>query len=160
LKERGLVLILTYIEYHPKIKKAMSSISTVIFFIGILWRIMSCGAYVQVSKEKLTENINHWYTSIEGKYTLEIKGSKVNAKITRNHPERSEEKDDLIEITYKGMRMQLTFMKPIAEITTHKDSLQKYFNYISIDKIFLVRDFLINLCYQEAFLKLTVKLSH
>jgi hypothetical protein len=114
----------------------MRSIYIVIFFVGILWGIISCGLYTPLSKEKLTQNINHWYTSIGGKYTLEIKGSKANAKITRYHPERPEEKDDLIEITYKGMRMQLAFMKSIAEITTHKDSLQKYFNYISIDNIY------------------------
>lgn len=114
----------------------MKFICTVILFVGILWGIISCGLSTPLSKEELTENINNWYTSIGGKYTLEIKGRKANAKITRYHPERPEEKDDLIKITYKGMIMQLAFVKPIAEITTHKDSLQKYFHYISIDNIY------------------------
>lgn len=113
----------------------MKSIYTVILFVGILWSFVSCGGYSELSKEALTQNINDWYASIGDEYRLEL-GSEVTAKITRYHPERPEEKDDLIKITYKGMVIQLAFNKPLAEISTHKDSLEKYFSYISVDKIY------------------------
>jgi hypothetical protein len=35
------------------------------------------------------------------------------------------------------MKITLAFSMPIDEITTHKDSLQKYYSYVGIDNIYI-----------------------
>ncbi|MFT5892950.1 MAG: hypothetical protein ACI9Y7_003065 [Dokdonia sp.] len=113
----------------------MRSICTILFFSGILWSLVSCSGYFDLSKEAVTENINNWYASIGEEYRLELKGSEVRGEIT-SHNGLPKEQCGLIKIKYRGMRMELSFMKPIAEITIHKDSLQKYFHYISINDVY------------------------
>jgi hypothetical protein len=90
----------------------------------------------QESKKTIVNNINSWYSKNPSKYSIEIKGDQASAQITRYHPERKEELDDLIRINYKGMRITLAFTKPLNVLTTNKDSLQKYFSYLSIDRIY------------------------
>ena len=46
------------------------------------------------------------------------------------------EKNDLIEVHYKGMKVTLKFDAPIEKITTRKDSLQKHFSYLSITNLY------------------------
>ena len=90
----------------------------------------------QQSKSQMIENINTWYENHPDKYSLSLNGSTASAKVTRYHPERQDEKNDLIEISYKGMEITLAFSRPLDEISTHKDSLQKYFSYVAIDDIY------------------------
>ncbi|MBC8753142.1 hypothetical protein H2O64_00560 [Kordia sp. YSTF-M3] len=90
----------------------------------------------QLSKSKITKNIHAWQTENAEKYVLKLQGTEVVTAITRYHPERPEEKNDLIEVTYKGMKIQLKFTKPLKETSTHSDSLQKYFSYVSFSKIY------------------------
>lgn len=89
----------------------------------------------QLSKKQLIQNIDQWYLENPNKYSLNIVGKETNAIITRYHPERPEDKNDLIEILYKGMKVQLKFDQSLEEITTHKDSLQKHFQYVSLERI-------------------------
>jgi len=90
----------------------------------------------QLSKIQVAENIDNWYIDNPNQYSVEISGDAAQANITRYHPERADEKNDLIEINYKGMQIEMKFSKPLAEISTHKDSLQKYFSYVSFHNIY------------------------
>lgn len=90
----------------------------------------------QLAKGKLNDNINAWYEAHPEKYALTIAEGESQAYITRYHPERPEEKNDIIEVEYEGMRIQLKFTKPFEEITTHQDSLQKYLMYVSLTRIY------------------------
>lgn len=103
-----------------------------IFFI---FYFTSWSASAQLSKSQVTDHITAWYASHPDTYELRISGNEAEARVTRYHPERLEESDDLIEINYQGMRIQLKFDKPLAEITLSADSLQLYFSYVSIDGI-------------------------
>tara|TARA_B100000795_G_C22758264_1_gene422449 strand:- start:61 stop:651 length:591 start_codon:yes stop_codon:yes gene_type:complete len=89
----------------------------------------------QISKNQVIKNINQWYLENPNKYSVNMLGEEATATITRYHPERPEEKNDLIEVAYKGMKVQLKFNQELEEITTHKDSLQKYFQYVSLENI-------------------------
>ena len=106
--------------------KLLTSI-LLVFFIG--------SSYGQLAKAEVEANINSWYEKYPEGYTLKL-NKKAKATITRYHPKRPEEKDDIIEVEYKGMLIQIKFKIPILEITTHKDSLQKHFNYLSLTRIF------------------------
>tara|TARA_R110000787_G_scaffold41071_13_gene101610 strand:+ start:7481 stop:8080 length:600 start_codon:yes stop_codon:yes gene_type:complete len=97
--------------------------------------LVSYTSNAQVSKKQVIKNIDQWYLENPDKYSLNIGGKEATAIITRYHTERPEEKNDLIEILYKGMKMQLKFDQELLEITTHKDSLQKHFQYISLERI-------------------------
>ena len=97
--------------------------------------IISFNTQAQLSKSQVTNHITAWYASHPDTYELRISGNEAEARVTRYHPERAEESDDLIEINYQGMRIQLKFDKPLAEITLSADSLQLYFSYVSIDGI-------------------------
>jgi len=55
----------------------------------------------QQSKSQMIENINTWYENHPDKYSLSLNGSTASAKVTRYHPERQDEKNDLIEVTKK-----------------------------------------------------------
>lgn len=98
--------------------------------------MMAHGLQAQVSQKKLIENINEWYEEYEQGYFLTLTNDKTTASIKRYHPERPEEKDDIIEIKHGQMKIVLKFDSPIAEITTHPDSLQKHFSYVSISRIY------------------------
>ncbi|MCP4180141.1 MAG: hypothetical protein GY756_20445 [bacterium] len=104
--------------------------------IILMLSLSVCTLNKQLTKKQVIENINNWYLENPEQYSIEIKGKGSTANITRYHTERPEEKDDLIEITYKGMIIQLIFTKPLDEISTNIDSLQKYFNYISLNNIY------------------------
>lgn len=104
--------------------------------ISVLIMLSACIITAQQSKQKVIKNIHTWYENNTEKYTLSIKENEANAIITKHHPERSNEKNDLIKISYEGMKIELKFSKPIEEITTHKDSLQKYFSYVSLTNIY------------------------
>jgi hypothetical protein len=101
--------------------------------------LLVCSAFslnAQLSKKIVIENINEWYEAHGDVYKVEVKGSKASADITRYHPERPDEKDDIIEVNYQGMEIQLKFDKPFSEIGTSVDSLQKYFSYVSLHNIY------------------------
>ena len=106
------------------------------FLLSLVLLFFVYTSNAQLSKSKITKNIKNWQIENAEKYTLKLEGKQVSATITHYHPERPEEKNDLIEITYKGMKIQLKFAKPLKEITTHKDSLQKYVSYVALDKIY------------------------
>jgi hypothetical protein len=102
-------------------------------FIFVFCSSMVCA---QMSQKQVLENIDAWYAKHGDLYDLIIDGVKAKAVVTRYHPERPEEKNDIIEIEYKGMKVTLKFMKPLAEISTAADSLQKYFDYVSTHNIY------------------------
>jgi hypothetical protein len=90
----------------------------------------------QLTKKQILSNINKWYVEHPEKYLLDINGKDAIASITNYHPERETERNDLIVIKYRGMEMELKFSKPIDEISTQSDSLNNYFSYISLNKIY------------------------
>lgn len=92
--------------------------------------------FAQDTKQEVLEKINEWYVKHPKKYNLYINQNNATAKITRYHPERKEDKNNLIDISYKGMDITLAFSKPLHIIGTSKDSLQKYFNYVSLSRIY------------------------
>jgi hypothetical protein len=106
------------------------------FFNTLFLLLISSLIHAQLSKKQVTTNINAWFDENPDSYIVEIKGGDAVAKITRYHPERPEDKDDIIKIGYKKMQIELKFKQPLAEITTHKDSLQKYFDYVSLNNIY------------------------
>ena len=89
----------------------------------------------QLLKSEIEHNINEWLNEHNEGYEL-ILNKEAEAKVTRYHPERENEKNDLIEVAYKGMKITIKFKKPFEEITLQKDSLQKYVDYLSIHNIF------------------------
>ncbi|MCB0541121.1 MAG: hypothetical protein KDE33_26680, partial [Bacteroidetes bacterium] len=98
------------------------------FQLLIPFCFLSSTLFTQLSKSQVTNHITAWYASHPDTYELRISGNEAEARVTRYHPERPEESDDLIEINYQGMRIQLKFDKPLAEITLSADSLQLYFS--------------------------------
>ena len=86
-----------------------------------------------ISKEKMQAEIENWYSKNEKGYAIEA--TAATAKISRYHPERADEKDELLQIDWYGMNVTIAFKKPIADISWQKDSLQAYFNYIVVDNI-------------------------
>lgn len=92
--------------------------------------------FAQLSKKQVTKHINQWYDHNAEKYSVTIGGKEASAIITRYHPEQPEEKNDLIEISYLGMKVQLGFDKELEKISTHKDSLQKHFMYVALTNIY------------------------
>ncbi|MFT5859957.1 MAG: hypothetical protein ACI865_002064 [Flavobacteriaceae bacterium] len=105
-------------------------------FLTSLLIISSLSSCAQLSKKQVTENIDNWYLEHSDYYAVELTGKDAVATITRYHPERPEEKNDLIAIDYRGMHIEMKFAKPIAEISTHKDSLQRYLTYVSLHNIY------------------------
>ena len=99
--------------------------------------ISTTTTFAQQSKKQVKTNIENWYTNHPNKYVIDINKNVASAEITRYHPYRKDEKNDLIRIIYQGMKITLAFTKPINEITTHKDSLQKYYSYVGIDNIYI-----------------------
>ena len=104
--------------------------------LTLLIIITTCTLFAQQPKKKVIESINTWYKNNPEKYTLSIKGEEATAVITRYYPKREGEKNDIIKVLYKGMKISLKFDKPFDQITTHKDSLQKYFSYVSLLNIY------------------------
>lgn len=98
--------------------------------------ITGCTGLIELSKEKIVQNIKTWYVEQGKKYSLNLSANNTRVNITRYHPERPEENDNMLEIIHKGMKIQLLFSKPVRELLIHQDSLQKYFNFLSIDKIY------------------------
>lgn len=104
--------------------------------ITFLIAISACTAFAQQSKKQVTKNIEAWYDQYPEKYSLSIHGKEASATVTRYHPERADEKNDLIEISFEGMGLTLKFDQPLDQITAHKDSLQKHFSYVSLSNIY------------------------
>lgn len=92
--------------------------------------------FAQEQKEKVIDAINSWYEQHPNTYSIFINGNDGFAKETRYHPERIDEKNNLIEISYKGMKITLAFDKPFDSISTYKDSLNTHFKYVAISKIY------------------------
>ncbi len=102
----------------------------------LLFICFTSGLHAQISKEKLTQNINAWCDENAKNYTVHVVGKDAAVKITRYHPERADEEDDILEILYEGMKITLMFDTPLSEITTHQDSLQNHFSYVAIHNIY------------------------
>ncbi|MGK0389179.1 MAG: hypothetical protein ACI94Y_001919 [Maribacter sp.] len=107
-----------------------------IFILCLAFSFSACALLTQQPKSQIINNINTWYDSHPEKYSLIIKGKTASAKVSRYHPDRTDEKNDLIKISYKGMKVILKFTKPLDEISTDKDSLQKYISYLSLTNIY------------------------
>ncbi len=114
----------------------MNSISMHKFTLLFTLLIFINPLLAQDTKQEVFEKINEWYLKHPKKYSLYINQNNATAKITRYHPKRIEEKNNLIDISFKGMEITLAFTKPLNIIGTHKDSLQKYFNYVSLTRIY------------------------
>jgi subtilisin family serine protease len=82
------------------------------------------------------KNINTWYDNHPKNYSFSINKSDASATVTRYHPKWKDEKNTLIRISNKEMNVTIAFTKSLDVISTHKDSLQKYFRYVSIDNIY------------------------
>jgi len=93
--------------------------------------------FAQQSKKIVIKNISTWYDNHPNNYSFSINRNAASATGTRYHPERKDEKNTLIRISYEGMKITLAFTKSLDLISTHKDSLQKYFSYVSIDNLYI-----------------------
>lgn len=121
---------------HPPFKTSLMS-QAFSFLLAVSAVVaLSVSAQAQGSKKQITANMETWLASHADGYTIDISDKEGTALVTRYHPERPEEKNDLIEVNYKGMTITLKFKKPLAEITTHKDSLQKYYDYVGLSRIY------------------------
>jgi hypothetical protein len=92
--------------------------------------------FAQMSKHEVLENINEWYNIDSVKYSLNLKGQEVAARVTKYHINQVDEKEDLIEVVYGSMNIILKFDKALSEVSMNQDSLQKYFSYISLSNIY------------------------
>jgi len=93
-------------------------------------------ALAQYSKKQITKSINSWYESHPDEYNIYIRKNESNAKVTNYYPDKKDQKNNLIQMQYKGMKITLAFTKSLDSITTHKDSLQAYFSYVSLSNIY------------------------
>lgn len=98
--------------------------------------MISCTGLFELTKKEVIQNIEAWYLEQGETYTLKLNAGNTKVAITRYHPDRPEEEDNMLKITHKGMTIDLLFNKPVKEILMHKDSLQKYVNYLSVDRIY------------------------
>jgi len=96
----------------------------------------STSVLAQSSKKQITKSINAWYENHPSKYIISLNKNDAIAKITSYYPNRKNQKNDLIQMQYKGMKITLAFTKSLDSITTHKDSLQTYFSYVSLSNIY------------------------
>ena len=105
-----------------------------VYIILILFSVNPLVA--QMNKNQVVKNINTWYENNPNVYELSIDKDDAVVNVTRYHPKIEHEKNNLIRISYKGMKITLAFSKPLNVITTDKDSLQKYCSYLVIDHIY------------------------
>ncbi|MGB0523110.1 MAG: hypothetical protein ACPGJS_09125 [Flammeovirgaceae bacterium] len=90
----------------------------------------------QTPKEEAETRIKQWYNKQAQGYSLVVQGTEAIATITRYHPERPTEKNDLIRITWKGMSITLAFKKPIQEIEWTESALEQNLSYYVVDDIY------------------------
>ncbi len=88
------------------------------------------------SKGKVKKMIEGWYEAHPESYSLDVTGEEAVAKWERYHPEREDEKDNLIRVYWKDMKITLAFKKPLEDIYWSKDSLQSHFSYVTLDNIY------------------------
>lgn len=84
---------------------------------------------------KVANALDKWYIDHADGYTLKIHDPKEEASI-ESYYSKDLETANLIRVRYKGMLATLMFHKNIAKISTHADSLYKYFDYIAITDIY------------------------
>lgn len=105
-------------------------------YILLICLLLASQLSAQITKKQVTKNIESWYKSHPEKYSISLTDSTTKAVITSYYPDRKYPKNNLIRLSHKGMKITLAFKKPLYLISTNKDSLQKYFNYIAIDDIY------------------------
>jgi hypothetical protein len=95
-------------------------------FLAFFGGFAFCGvAYLflmPISAENIQVEIENWYSKNANGYTISATSG-------------AEKKGNSLNIDWHGMAVSIDFKKNMADITLHKDSLQAYFNNISIDKI-------------------------
>jgi hypothetical protein len=82
---------------------------------------------------EVEQKIEQWYAENPKEYRLPVKGSKIKAEITGYY----ENTANLIRLKWNGMLLEFAFKKDLAKISTHADSLQKYFSYASANDIYM-----------------------
>jgi hypothetical protein len=102
----------------------------------ILLLLSTTPIFAQQSKKEVLKSINFWYDNHSSKYIISMDRDNAFGNSTRYHPERYNELNNLIEITYNQMTITLAFSKPLDSISMHKDSLQKYYSYVSLHNIY------------------------
>ena len=105
----------------------------VILFSAI--SLMACSFLTQTPKAKVKSLIKEWYKKHNKGYSLSVKEG-AKASISRYHPYRPDEYDDLILVKWKGMTITMAFKQPIANIKWTAEGLQEAFSYIVIDEIY------------------------
>ncbi|MCP4441406.1 MAG: PQQ-binding-like beta-propeller repeat protein [Aureispira sp.] len=105
-----------------------------LFFITIFTTTTSAQNSLKLNS-KVSDAMDKWYKNHTNGYTLKIHDLKQEADI-ESYYSKDLETADLIRVRYKGMLATLKFHKNIAKISTHADSLYKYFDYIAITDIY------------------------
>lgn len=102
----------------------------------LLFLVSGCFLSPPTSKKKVEEKINSWYEAHPDAYSLTIEGDEAKVSIERYHPDNPAEKDDLIVVHWKEMKITLAFKKPLANIDWSVEGLQSQFNYVVLDDIY------------------------
>lgn len=111
----------------------MSFLKIALFFSIII--LVSCHGFGQkiIPKSLVEQRVKEWYAAHPEQYTIQFKDMNTTAEVAGYY----ENTADLIRINWKGMSMEFAFRKDIKLISTHADSLQKYFNFASVDDIYI-----------------------
>ncbi len=89
-----------------------------------------------ISKKEAEKRISAWYEKHAEGYSFSVPEEDADIKVTRYHPERAEEKNNLIQVHWLGMTITLAFDKPFDEIDQTSEGLQAAFLYVSVDDIY------------------------
>lgn len=89
-----------------------------------------------ITQAEANKRIEQWYAEQGDQYNLDLSDKKVDLKVTRYHPERPEEKDDMITAEYEGMTITIMFGKPLADIPRTEAAFKENFWYVSLDDIY------------------------
>lgn len=108
----------------------MQRIISSILIVPLLIVLFSC----QLPKPEVKRRISEWYQKQGDSYDLTI--TDAIGKISRYHPERADEEDDLIVTKWKGMTVTLAFKKPMKDIKWTVESLQENLSFYVLDDIY------------------------
>ncbi len=101
---------------------------------------LACTSFLQptkpISKVEVEKRIKAWYNSHTVSYDLRLNDKSVKATMERYHPERPDERNDLIVVRWKGMRITLKFNEAIADMERSKIKFQEQFSYVVLDDIY------------------------
>lgn len=115
--------------------KYLSKIALSLFSVIIFSNAILAQGRIELPTSKAADAISKWHATHPDGYTLKIHDLKEKADI-ESYYSKELATANMIRVRYKGMLATLMFHKNIAKISTHADSLYKYFDYIAITDIY------------------------